>query len=284
MAAEPSAQAADACAEGGLHLRAAALYRRTEDADGLFRRAVSLKKAGDAAGAKAGFEEYVAHAGPSGTFTGFALVEKAALQEPEEALATLDRVLEAREVATSPKRDDWARALLGRGRALLRRSQADEAGKVLGEFLERYPQSPAAIEAAWLLVGVAVEQRKWKDGLARLGELEAIALRIPEVDRAPYADLLREARLVKGDIHFNLDDYASADRAYGEAVRENAGSEDRLWGLIGRARALARLERREEARRHYADARAMLDGQKAPAGRGREYWEIALEALEREVR
>jgi tetratricopeptide (TPR) repeat protein len=284
LAAGAVRQAADACAEGGLHLRAAALYRRTEDADGLFRCAGSLRKAGDAAGARAAFDEYVARAGPSGSFTGFALVEKAALQEPEEALATLDRVLKAREVATTPERDDWGRALLGRGRALLRLSRAAEAGKVLREFLERYPESPAAIEAAWLRVGVAVQERKWKEALDRLGELETVASKISESDRAPYAEMLREARFMKGDVHFNLDDYAAADRAYGDAVRREAGSEDRLWGLIGRARALARLERKDEARRHYADARAILDEQPAPSGRGREYWEIALEALEKEMR
>jgi len=235
-------------------------------------------------GAKAAFEEYVAQAGPSGSFTGFALVEKAALQEPEEALATLDRVLKAREVATSPARDDWSRALLGKGRALLRMSRAADAGKILREFLDRYPESPAAIEAAWLLVGVAVEQRTWTEALRRIRDLETIAAKASESDRAPYGDLLKEARFMKGDIHFNLDDYDAADRAYGQALRPDAGSEDRLWGLIGRARALARLERREEARRHYVQARAILDEQPAPTGRGREYWEIALDALEREVR
>src|SRR5213075_759411 len=166
----------------------------------LYRRAVSLRKAGDAAGAIQAFEEYVAQAGPSGSSTGLALVEKAELQSPEEALVTLDRVLKAREVATTPERDDWARALLGQGRALVRLSRPAEAGRLLREFLERYPESPAAIEAAWLLVGVAVEERKWKDALGRLGELETIAAKIPEADRAPYAETLREARFVKGDV------------------------------------------------------------------------------------
>jgi len=274
-------QAADACAEGGLHLRAAALYGRTGD---LYRRAVSLRKAGDAAGAIQAYEAYVAQAGPSGSSTGLALVEKAELQRPEEALATLDRVLKAREVATNPERDDWARALLGQGRALVRLSRPAEAGKLLREFLERYPESPAAIEAAWLRVGVAVEERTWKDALVRLGELETIAERIPEADRAPYAEMLREARFVKGDVQFNLDDFAAAERAYVDAVRRETGSEERLWSLIGRARSLARLERKDEARRHYASARAILEEQKAPSGRGREYWEIALDALEKEVR
>jgi tetratricopeptide (TPR) repeat protein len=286
-------QAADACAEGGLYLRAASLYRQHVDlqpgsnADGLFRRAMSLKKAGDSAGAMAGFEEYLARAGASGSSAGMALLEKAALQEPEDALATYDRVLKAREVTTSPARDDWALALLGRGRTLLRLSRAPEARKDLLEYLERYAEgpspAPASIEAAWLLVGAAIGERQWKAGLARLRELELLASRIPDPDRAPYADLLKEARFVEGDLHFNLEDYAASYRAYGEAVRRHADSEDRLWGLIGRARALARLERKEEARRDYSNARAIFEG--GPfTGHGRDYWEIALDSLERELR
>jgi tetratricopeptide (TPR) repeat protein len=281
LAAGAVLRAADACEEGGLHLRAAALYARAGD---VYHRAVSLRKAGDLPGAIAAYEDVVIRSGPSGSFTGLALVEKAELQPPQKALETLDRVLKAREVATSPQRDDWARALLGQGRALVRLSRPSEAGKLLREFLERYPESPAAIEAAWLLVGVAVEERKWKDALERLVELDATAMRISETDRAPYAEMLREARFVKGDVHYNLDDFAAADRAYRDAVGQEAGSEERLWGLIGRARALARLERKDEARRHYASARAILDERAAPAGRGREYWEIALDALEKEVR
>jgi tetratricopeptide (TPR) repeat protein len=120
--------AADACAEGGLQLRAAALYKEYTDlrpasnSAGLFHRASSLKKAGDAEGAMAGFEEYVRKAGPSGTYAGTALVEKAALlgaaERWTEALEAIDRVLKAREVATAPDKDDWAQALLARGRAL----------------------------------------------------------------------------------------------------------------------------------------------------------------------
>lgn len=275
LAAGAPQDAAEACAEGGLHLRAASLFTDP------YRRAVSLKKAGDVAGAIAAFEEVLAKSGASGAFSGLALVEKAALQEPEDALATLDRVLKAREVATDPTRDDWARALLGRGRTLLRLSRPAEARKPLQEYLERYPGTPATVEAAWLLVGAAIGEREWARGLERLRDLEERAARIAELDRAPYAGLLQEARFTEGDLHFNLGDYAAAHRAYGEAVRRYPESEDRLWGLIGRARALARLERKEEARRDYTNARAIFDGL---AGQGREYWEIALDALAKEVR
>jgi tetratricopeptide (TPR) repeat protein len=286
-------EAAEACAAGGLHLRAASLYRAWFDlqpgsnAAGLFHRAASLKKAGDVAGAMAGFEEYLAKAGPSGKLAGRALLEKAALQPAEEAVPTYDRVLKAREVTTSPAQDDWAQALLGRGRALTRLSRTAEARKALTEYLERYGEGsaprPSSIEASWLLVQVSIQERRWKAGLAQLRDLDTRSARVAEADRAPYTELLKEARFVEGDLHLNLDDYASAFQAFGEAVRRHADSEDRLWGLIGRARALARLERKEEARKDYSNARALFEEEKSLAGRGRDYWEIALEALAREV-
>lgn len=277
LAAGALLEAAEACAEGGLHLRAAALFRRHGSPDGLFRRAAGLKKAGDAEGARAGFEEYVAQAGPTGTFSGVALIEKASLQSPDEALATLDRVLKAREVATSPARDDWATALLGRGRALLRLSRAADARKVLEEYLERYAEGPVpaagSVEAAWLLVGVAIEERQPKAALAQLDKLDSIASRIADPDAAT----LREARALRGELLLSVGDLESALRAF-------AAADDPLSGLIGRARALARLGRPEEARRDSAAARKLF-GERNPApGAGREYWEIALDALERELR
>jgi tetratricopeptide (TPR) repeat protein len=193
----------------------------------------------------------------------------------------LDRVLKAREVATTPKKDDWASALLGRGRALLRLRRIAEARKVFEEYLERYADgtvpSTDSIEAAWLLVGVAIEERQWAAALARLKELDSIVSRIAEPDRAPHARLLRDARSMRGEIHLSLGDFESALRAFADA-------DDPLLGLIGRARALARLGRKEEARKEYAGARKLFDEKNPPAGPGREYWEIALDALEREVR
>jgi len=304
--AEPEAKekgflaAADACAEGGLYRRAATLYRgyyelRTAaNTAGLFFRASSLKKAGDLPGAIAGFDEYVSRAGASGTLTGTALVEKAALQAAggawDAALATYDRVLKARDVATSPLKDDWALALLGRGRALLNLSRPAEARKVLEEYLERYAEGPvpsaASLDAAWLLVRVAIEERQWKAGLERLRLLEGFASRLTDADRVPYKDLLQDARFTAGDLLFNLGDFAAAAFAYQEAARRTGAPEDRLWGLIGRARSLARLEKIDEARREYASARALLDETRSspPGSRSREYWEIAMEELSREVR
>jgi tetratricopeptide (TPR) repeat protein len=146
--------------------------------------------------------------------------------------------------------------------------------------------TPASVEAAWLLVRAAIDERRWKTGLERLRTLDALEARLSEADRAPYQDHVTEAGYVEGDLHFELGDYPAAYRAYAEAVRRSAGSDGRLRGLIGRARTLARLERIQEARRDYMSARAIFEeGRgKAPEGHAREYWDIALQALARELR
>ncbi|HLY75014.1 MAG TPA: hypothetical protein VKU80_12915 [Planctomycetota bacterium] len=292
--------AADAFGEGGLHRHAARLYREYYDfrpaanTAGLFHRAVSLKNAGDPEGAIAGFEEYLSKTGPTGSFAGAALLEKAAIQAASDswdaALLTYERVLKGREVATSPEKDDWAQALLGRARCLLQLHRPALARTGLEEYLDRYAEGPAptpgSVEAAWLLVKAAIDERRWKAGLERLRTLGALAARLSDPDRAPYQDLLNEAAFVEGDLYFHLGDYPAADRSYGEAVQKSSVLDDRLWGLIGRARTLVRLERLEEARRDYASAKALLDEgrERSPSGRVRDYWEIALQALARELR
>ncbi|MBI3857819.1 MAG: tetratricopeptide repeat protein [Planctomycetes bacterium] len=277
LAAGEVLKAAEACAEGGLHLRAASLYRRfvelqpVANVDGLFHRALSLGKAGDVAGATAGFADYLSKAGPSGRRAGDALLETARLQEPEQALATYDRVLKAREVATSPERDDWARALLGRGRALVQLSRTAEAQKVLREYLRRYHERPTSIEARWLLAGVAIREGKWDLAITWIDELEKAA----ESDPAPHRDLLKEARFVRAGLRFTLGDYAAALRGFEEAAGADPAFEDRLRSQIGRARCLSRLDRKEDARKALAEARTMID-QGGFAGPQRDYWELLL--------
>ncbi|HVR85716.1 MAG TPA: tetratricopeptide repeat protein [Planctomycetota bacterium] len=292
--------AADAFGEGGLYRRAAALYREYYDlrpaanTAGLFHRAASLKQAGDPVGAMAGFEEYVSRAGPSASLAGTALLEKAAVQAAsgswDAALLTYDRVLKAHDVTTSPEKDDWALALLGRARCLLELARPAEARKALEEYLERYAEgpvpTPASVEAAWLLVRAAIDERRWKTGLERLRTLDALQARLSEADRAPYQDHVVEAGFVEGDLQFQLGDYAAAYLAYGEAVRRSAASDGRLRGLIGRARTLARLDRIQEARRDYGSAQAIFEELRGKGSEGpaREYWNIALQALAGELR
>ncbi|HVE40006.1 MAG TPA: hypothetical protein VNM14_08980 [Planctomycetota bacterium] len=286
-------EAAEACREGGLQLRAAALYRAYYDlqpaanAAGLFRQAQSLKSAGDAEGAKAGFEEYLAKAGPSGKFAGAALLEKAELQKDDEALATYDRILKAREVATSPAQPDWAKALLGRGRALARLARTADARKSLEEYLERYAAgpnpAPGAIAAASLLYTTALQELDWKQALERLRAAAAIAAKIPEADRAAFAEDLRDLKYREAEVLFQLEDYAASTRAYAEAEQRASGVDERLRALLGRGRALARLARMDEAKRDYSSAKALMEGQSL-AGPQRDYWDLALDLLGRELR
>ena len=49
--------------------------------------------------------------------------------------------------------------------------------------------------------------------------------------------------------------WEEAVEAYSESYRADLTSNDRLWGLIGRARAYLRLGRKDEARRDYFVAR-----------------------------
>jgi TolA-binding protein len=293
LAAGDILEAADACAQGGMQLRAASLYRSYVDlqpaahTDGLFKRALSLKKAGDAEGAAAGFEEYVAKAGPSGKFSGAALLEKAELQKDEDALATYVRVLKARDVATSPVQDDWARALLGRGRTLVRLNRSADARKILEEYLERYAEGPApkaaSLEAASLLVACAVQERDFKQALERTRRLDSIAAKVPEGARAPYAGLLNGARLDEAEFRFQLEDYAAAHRLYLEAARLSSAGEERLRALIGAGRSLARMGRRDDARRELVNAKAILDRQDF-VGPRRDYWNLALSEFEGDLR
>jgi tetratricopeptide (TPR) repeat protein len=282
-------EAAEACQEGGLHLRAASLFRAYYDlqpaanAVGLYRRALSLKNAGDVDGAKAGFEEYLAKGGPTGTFAGAALLEKAELQRDEEAIATYDRILKAREVTTSPVQPDWANALLAKGRALVRLGRTADARKVLEEYLERYATAPGSISAASQLVATAVQELDWKQALERVRGVAAIAARVPEAERAPFAEDLRDLKYREAEILFQLEDYAASYRAYAEAEQRASGVEERLRAVLGRGRALARLARMDEAKRDYSSAKAMMDRQSF-VGAQRDYWDLALDLLGKELR
>jgi hypothetical protein len=142
------------------------------------------------------------------------------------------------------------------------------------------------VEAAWLLVRAAIDERQWKTGLERLRTLEALAARLSESERAPYRDHLTEAGFVEGDLRLLLGDDSGAFRAYDEALRRSAASDGRLRGLLGRARTLVRLDRMEEARRDFASAKALLGAgrEEAPGSHAREYWDIALAALAKELR
>jgi tetratricopeptide (TPR) repeat protein len=288
-------EAAESASKGGLHARAAELWRRWHDlapaahGRGLHEQARSLRAAGRPAEALTVFEEYLQRSGGRAPEGAAALLERAGilvdLGRREDALVELERLLKARDAVADPGRAEWAEALLRKGRLLLDLGRAGDARAALGEYLERYEASggPAPAEAAELLVRAAMRDARWSEALEALGRWRAALGRLPAADRAA------ELGFLEGDLRFNQNDLEGAARAYGEAYRRTLGRDERLWGLVGRARCFARLGKADEARRDYLNARALLEERKEAfqstlGGRGRDYWEAALDQLAREVR
>jgi tetratricopeptide (TPR) repeat protein len=306
--------AADACAAGRLHPHAAALYRRffemqpRANTEGLFFQAQELKRAGCARSPAVGgsdalsvFAEFVARAKPDDPLLPRALLERgrmfAELGLREDAVEEFGRILGGSEgLAIDPRDPRWADALLGRGRARLelaasatdasnrRRKLAAEGRGDLREYLERYAGSfdhrAGAVEASSLLARAALAERDWPLAMEELSRIETLA--------DPESEPRQQARFLRGDAFLGQGLWEKAVEAYSAAYRATLTSDERLWGLVGRAQAYLRLGRREEARRDYENGRAIYDEKKdafdmSLAGRGKDVWRPALEALGKEL-
>lgn len=294
-------EAAESCFEGRLYLRAAVLYRAFHDlrpgpnAEGLFQEGESLRRAGRYGGALSALQEYIA-AAPRGDRRAHAarlsrarmLVE---LGRREDAAAEYRAVLRADE-GIQPLDPEWADALLGLGRTLLdlagessapekRLPALAEGRRALEELLERY-RSPGAVEAAALLARAEIAERRWDRALERLETLASLA------DLVPGSDDVRRGGFLRGDVLSALGRWEEAARAYGEAYRRSIDHDERLWGLIGRARAELRLGRPAEARRHYETAAGLHEEgrdryDRSLDGRGRAWWTGELAELAGEL-
>ena len=197
-----------------------------------------------------------------------------------------------------PRDPGWADALLGRGRALLelaaplpvadasnrRRKLAAEGRGDLRQYLERYGESfdhrAGAVEASYLLARAALAERDWPSAMDALNRIETLA--------DPESEFRQQARFLKGDALLAQGLWEPAVEAYSAAYRAYLTSDERLWGLVGRAQAYLRLGRRDEARRDYENGRAIYDEKKdafdkSLAGRGKDVWAPALEALGKEL-
>ena len=290
-------EAAATCREGRLTVRAAALYRKvhevrpSENLEDLFLQGECLREAGLRPDALAVYGLYAASAGAADLHTARAVLERgrilAELGKPSEALAELDRVLRAEEIASDPRKAEWAEALLERGRILLEGRRLKEARASLLECAERYAEEPArrplAARAVYHLARAAAEDREWPEALARLSEFERLAAGEPSLGA-----LHREARFLRGEAHHAREEYEEAARVFGNAYHEFASAEDRLRGLVGCARAHARLGRLDEARRDLEIGRRLHEGARAEldrslAGHGKTYWTSTLESLRGEL-
>ncbi len=294
-------EAARACRRGGLQLRAAEIYRRWYDlrpeanARGLFEQGDCLHRAGRFDEALRIMEEYLLKTAGRSPEAGAAALARGSIFEGlgrrEEALLEVERILRARDLVSDPGRPEWAAALLKKGELLLDLGRLREARTALEEYLERYGEAPGPgpVRAADLLIRGAQKESLWKEGLQALARFAAAVGRLVPAEQAAFEDRLRETRFLEGDFRFNLGDFEGAVRAYGEAYRRHIASDERIWGLLGRGRSLARLGRLEEARRDYANGRALFEERREAlgaslGGRGRDYWPAALDLLAKEVR
>ncbi len=316
LAADPPAaararrEAAEAYALGGYFRQAAAQYRRlaeddADDTESLFRCAESLLRAGlRAPGTLAAFDDYVRRVKPGDPLLPRALLRRGALLADlgrrEEALREFDRVLNDTGLGIDPRAEEWAEALLRRGRTLMetailgpessRRPVLRDARLAFEEYLDRYaasgPIEGPALEAGRSLVRLRMEEGEWKGALERL---EDVLSRLKTGESADPGDAILELRFLRGDLLSLLGRHEEAARAYGAAARRHSTEPERLWGYLGRARSLLRLGRKDEARLDCERARAVYESEpgtfdRSLAGRGRDYWRGELDALAREVR
>jgi tetratricopeptide (TPR) repeat protein len=310
QAARAGREAAESYARGGFLLQAASLFGRFQggdpgDVEALYRRAECLMRAGLwEPDAMAAFSEYVDRVKPGDPLLPRALLSRALMMSDlgrlPEAVREFERLLRDPALGIDPRTEEWGEALLGRGRALLEVADAAaesarpplrrEARQAFEEYLERYapsgPLGPRALEAGTFLVRLRAEEGEGKEALERLDGLLA---RLPSPDPEEGKDFVLELRFLRGDLLSRLGRHEEAARAYGAAARRHSAEPERLWGYVGRARALMRLGRRDEALLEGERARAVYESERAAfdrslAGRGRRFWNDELEALAREVR
>jgi tetratricopeptide (TPR) repeat protein len=306
-------EAAEAFSRAGLPGRAAGLYRRYFDLkpkgneEGLFRQGESLMRAGcytgpgpDALGV---LSEFLARAGAGDPLVPRAMLYRGRMLEElgrrDDAMAEYDRILRATDLAVDPGSPEWSEALLGRGRAELelaltldpkaeedrRRKLEGDGRRALREYVERYGSQESfrggVVEAEFGLARSAMHARQWAQALRSLEEVER---RGP-----PDSEIVLQARFLKGDALYSQGDWVGAAAAYQDAYRKYLDRDLRVWGLIGRARAFARMGQKAEARRDYENSVALYEDRRSTldrsfAGHGKEWWGAALEALRKELK
>jgi tetratricopeptide (TPR) repeat protein len=310
QAARAGRDAAESYARGGFLRQAADLFAKfggddPGDVAALYRRAECLMQAGLwEPDAMAAFSQYIDRVKPGDPLLPRALLSRAFMMADlgrlPEAILEFERLLRDPALGIDPRTEEWGEALLGRGCALLEVADAAaepgrpplrrEARQAFEEYLERYapagPLGPRALEAGTLLVRARTAEGEWKEALDRADDLLS---RLPSHDPEEGKDFVLELRFLRGDLLSRLGRHEEAARAYGAAFRRHSTEPERLWGLVGRARALLRLGRRDEALREGERARAVYETEREAfdrslAGRGRRFWSGELEALAGEVR
>lgn len=133
-----------------------------------------------------------------------------------------------------------------------------EANEALDEYrrrfvLEKHPGfhlSPGG--TTLLLAEIAIEDRAYDDAHGYL--LDVLNLAEPD-----ELEAVRNASFRLGDVLYLQRKYVEAADAYDRAVRRFATHDERLWGHIGRCKALLALGRKQEARIEFGKATALLE-------------------------
>ncbi len=210
--------------------------------------------------------------------------------QPAEAQRLLEENLES--PALTPASVEWRDSLFALGRLLYWQQQFEEAAKRLDEAVRRYPDTPEALVARYLLAECsrqaarAESQRLESERVEsvrvaryqKLRELLAAAAEqfrqaqealVRQQDQRSLSPLekaaLRNAVFASGDVLYALGRYDEAVRAYRQAIQRYQHSPEVLEAYLQTARALRQLNQPDEARAALEQARSVLGRLKADA-------------------
>lgn len=257
------------------------------------------------------YAEYLKDVGPRGARTPDIVVRRARIQmslgRHQDALDGLRPMLTEAQYSVEPSHPRWKEALLLSGEAWyevairakdedLRRRALMESRRTLHEFLDRYADGlgeddrppAAALDACFVIARGAIEDLSWIDASAALERMIRLASRIPPDGREAQGTRLRQAYFLLGDLYINQGRADDALAAYELAFRKYSGSEDRLSAMLGKARALRRLGRNDDAKQAFAEAQLVYESNREAFdasldGQGRDYWPGKFREIEREL-
>lgn len=205
----------------------------------------------------------------------------------------------------TPASKEWRDSLFALGRLLHNNGRYDEAVPRLDEAIRRYPDVPQAIEARYLKAdslrrcGEAVQEKLRKELAenARVAHsktardylnaalvqykdlLEVLNRRQENVELSPQEKaMLRNAYFTIGDIHYALEQYEAAVRAYTVATNRYQTHPEVLEAYLQIVRAYQRMRKPAEARIAAEQAKGVLGRLKADVdfeettNRSRQQW------------
>lgn len=167
-------------------------------------------------------------------------------------------------------------AAMGRAEVERQRGDLDEAVRLLQDI-----EPPDEVTRRWWMEAVA-------SALTQSGDAEALAAWEALADEAEDAGTRVAALTGQAELRFGEDDYEGALALYEEAIEVAADPSERAWARLGRAVALAELERHGEALAELAELARSRDPEVALQARLRaayalgdlEAWEDALRQLD----